>query len=302
MIIWIPLLLSSLLLSATVGWSQTPATPSESKVLHTDGTQEAIQFNSVKSVLQKDGLLLEMQRKQVAAKKLEDLKQQERKARFNYPPFKELRKLAIDLWLVKEVARLRWDFDHPDYALTETVVQLFKKMGYEKKTFSLLAIDNPSLPHFAIPVDSQHTLFLYSIPYCRAMDLSKSEIALMLLEDYLRVEKKWVEDFASFKDLEGIAERNFLNSKPDLKSLYSVGEKLSDFVFKKGFSFQQQFEVTKEMDRRLKSHPELWGMYVKLIGKMDQLVKQTQVYENSVQMYPSPQMQLKWLSTEKTQL
>ncbi|MEX0798013.1 MAG: hypothetical protein WD025_01125, partial [Bacteriovoracaceae bacterium] len=73
----------------------------------------------------------------------------------------------------------------------------------------------------------------------------------------------------------------------------------SSVVYEKGFSFQQQYEITKKMDRLLKSEPEIWNSYLKLLQKIDHLIKSNLMYKDYNKIYPSPEMQMEWLSPKK---
>jgi hypothetical protein len=76
-------------------------------------------------------------------------------------------------------------------------------------------------------------------------------------------------------------------------------KKYDEQINKKGYTFQQQFEVTKKMDAYLKSHPELWNGYIHMLKKIDAFVKTNQQYKDYVRLYPSPEMQVKWLSPDE---
>jgi tagatose-1,6-bisphosphate aldolase non-catalytic subunit AgaZ/GatZ len=89
---------------------------------------------------------------------------------------------------------------------------------------------------------------------------------------------------------------NFYGTKPDLSLVQEVLSKYDKQINETGFTFQQQFEVTKKMDSFLKSNPELWNVYFQLLGKMDRMVKTNHQYKDYVRLYPSPEMQVKWLS------
>src|SRR5690606_24435641 len=92
---------------------------------------------------------------------------------------------------------------------------------------------------------------------------------------------------------------NFSGSKLDLKKVEQVLKKYDEMILDKGFTFSQQFEVTKHMDKVLKNNPELWGTYYRLIGKIDGLVKENSLYRNYSKLYPSPELQLNWLAPPK---
>jgi hypothetical protein len=53
------------------------------------------------------------------------------------------------------------------------------------------------------------------------------------------------------------------------------------------------------MNDLLKSHPDLWNAYVRLLGKIDRLVKGSRQFADYVKLYPSPEMQIRWLAPEE---
>ena len=59
----------------------------------------------------------------------------------------------------------------------------------------------------------------------------------------------------------------------DLSLIEELLKNYDNQVKNKGFTFQQQFEITKKMDAHLKAHPELWNLYFRLLGKIDQFIK-----------------------------
>jgi hypothetical protein len=73
----------------------------------------------------------------------------------------------------------------------------------------------------------------------------------------------------------------------------------SNIVYKKGFNFQQQYETTKAMDRVLKSYPDIWSAYLRLLNKIDRLVKNNLLFKNYTKVYPSPEMQIQWLKPKE---
>lgn len=68
------------------------------------------------------------------------------------------------------------------------------------------------------------------------------------------------------------------------------------FIFTKGFNFQQQFDVTSKMNQILKSNKQLWNGYSSLLTKIDKLIQSNLLYKGYNNIYPSPEMQLKWIS------
>ena len=93
--------------------------------------------------------------------------------------------------------------------------------------------------------------------------------------------------------------KNFYGSKVNPKLFEKILEKYSDVMLKTGFNFQQQYEITKKMDAQLKSEPNLWSVYFKLYGKLERFMKSDLLYKNYIKIYPSPELQINWLSPKK---
>ena len=77
-------------------------------------------------------------------------------------------------------------------------------------------------------------------------------------------------------------------------------KKYSQLLFEKGFTFQEQFETTKEIDVLLKSDLKMWNTYLSLLEKIDTLTKNNSLYKKYGQIYPSPELQLNWLKPKNT--
>ncbi len=73
-------------------------------------------------------------------------------------------------------------------------------------------------------------------------------------------------------------------------------KKYDDLIYQRGFNFQQQYELTKFMKKLLKSNLNLLDSYKNLLFKIDVLVKRDSLYKYYNSIYPSPEMQVKWLS------
>ena len=76
-------------------------------------------------------------------------------------------------------------------------------------------------------------------------------------------------------------------------------KRYDEIIFDKGFNFQQQFETTKKISRLLKNQIKLWNTYYKLIGKINELVSNNLLYKNYTKIYPSPELQLGWLTSKE---
>lgn len=282
------LALSSFLITSTL-FAQTGKLQEEKEL-------EVVNFNTIKKVLEKDGLSESARRK---AKEVTILKKEQAKIeekRFFYPSEQDLWGFVSEFWLVKNAQLLNWDFTKPDYGLDTSFSNLMEKLGFYQKKYKILLLNTPSLVRAAIPGKDGEGIFLLSVPFIRTLDLSKLEISLLLFEDFLRLEEGYFKKNVETAKVKKLAGTSFQGQKPDLSFITELAKNYSGQLMEKGYSFQQQFEVTKKMDGFLKSNPELWNAYFQLLGKIDKFIKSNGQYKDYSKLYPSPEMQQKWLS------
>ena len=104
----------------------------------------------------------------------------------------------------------------------------------------------------------------------------------------------------SFKWGELLAANQSQSLFGDKKMIETHLKKYNLVLFEKGFNFQEQFEVTKEIDVLLKNDLKIWNTYLTLLGKIDQLTKENTLYKKYNQIYPSPELQINWLKPKNT--
>lgn len=262
--------------------------------------KELLDFSSIKDIIKKDGLEGELKKKEeqkrvyLDQKKLSDMK------KFNVPTEDVFWNMFSELWLVKNAPVLKWDFHKPDFELEKSLTTLLETQGHFEKKIKILLLDSTEVIHAALPSNDQEFIFVLSLPFIRTLDLSKVEISLILFEDFLRARKGYFKNYVTSKELEAYMGTNF-SGKPFNKIL--IKECLAKYnlvLFEKGFSFQDQFEVTKEMDAFLKSDLKMWNTYLTLLEKIDTLTKSNALYKKYGQIYPSPELQLNWLKPKQT--
>jgi hypothetical protein len=283
------------LISATICFSQTAKFQEEKEL-------EVVNFSSIQKVLKKDGLSqsAEMKKKQVSVMKTEQ-KNLDR-ARYNYPTEDEIWGLATDYWLIKNAQVLGWDFEKPDFGIENSFKGVLENLGFYQKKFKILVLNTSSIIRGALPGLDGEIVYIISLPFIRSLDLSKLEIALFLLEDYFRYEAGYFKKAVVTEKLKKMAGSSFYEQKVDLSLMEELVKNYGQQIENKGFSFQQQFETTKKMDTFLKSHPEFWNVYFRLLGKIQNFVKTNHQYKDYIKLYPSPEMQLKWLSPDEKAL
>jgi hypothetical protein len=259
---------------------------------------EVVNFSSVKQLLKKDGLDIHVEKKKNDIKVLKKTQEKINLQRFQYPSEDELWNLVTEYWLIKNAQILAWDFEKADFALEKSFSHLLEEVGFYQKRFKILLLNSSTIVRAGLP-GNQESILLLSLPFIRALDLSKIEISLLLFEDYIRLEQSYFKKNVTTDKMLKLAGSNFAPSKPDSTLVNELLLKYNSQVFENGFTFSQQFEVTKKMDAFLRSRPELWNAYTRLLNKMDKFLKTNLQYKDYVRMYPSPEMQLKWLGPEE---
>ena len=291
--LWVKLALSSiLLLQVLPGWGQTEKTQDEKEL-------EVVDFKSIKKVLQQDGLSQSAVKK---TKQVEAIKKEQEQidvSRYQYPSEDDLWGFVSEYWLVKNAQLLGWDFEKPEYGIDTSFKTMLQSLGFFQKKFKVLMLNSPNVPRFALPGFQGEMIFVLSVPFIRSLDLSRMEISLLLLEDYFRLEAGYFKKAVTTEKMKSLGGTNFYGKDPDLSLVQELLSKYDNQINQKGYTFQQQFEITKKMDAYLKANPEFWNAYYRLMGKLDRFLKSNQQYKEYIKLYPSPEMQMKWLSPEE---
>jgi hypothetical protein len=259
---------------------------------------EVVNFDSIKKVLKEDGLSEAAIKKQNVVKAMKKEQVKVEAERFQYPNENELWGFLSEYWLIKNAQTLHWDFDKPDYGIENSFKNMMENLGFYQKKFKILLVNTPTVVRTSLPGDNE-LIFILSLPFIRSMDLSKLEISLLLLEDFIRLEQGYFKKKVETEKMKKLAGSNFFGAKPDISMVEELLKNYTSQIQEKGYTFQEQFEITKKMDAYLKPRPELWNAYFRLLGKIDRFIKVNVQYKEYIKLYPSPEMQLKWLGPEE---
>jgi hypothetical protein len=260
---------------------------------------DVVNFQSIKKVLRQDGLseVVGVKKKQVKLMKKEQINVD--KDRYNYPSEDDLWAMVSELWLVKNAQVLAWDFDKPDYGLESSYREILESLGFYQKKFKILLLNTPGLVRAALPGSNGEMILVLSVPFIRSLDLSRLEIALFLLEDFFRLEANFFKNNVKTEKMKLLAGSSFYGTKADMDLIPELLINYEKQIYQKGYNFQQQFEITKKMNSYLKAKPELWNVYFRLLGKLQNFLKVNTQYKDYVRLYPSPEMQQKWIGPEE---
>lgn len=257
---------------------------------------ELLDFNSIQNILKTDQLDERAEKKQVKIKKVQKKREKENRRLYQIPGESEFWSFFSEYWLVKNAPILNWDFSRPDYGLDQAFEELLEKMGHYEQRFKILMVNSPNITHFAMPTDVKNeVILLLSVPFLKALDLSKLEISLIMLEDYMRAREGLFKEMSETKELKKMIGGNFQGGQLDKDLLNKLSTKFDEVIFDQGFSFQQQFKITKKMDGLLKNDLSLWNTYYQLVQKKQKLVQENVLFIKYSKIYPSPELQLSWL-------
>lgn len=256
---------------------------------------ELLKFDSIKNVLKRDQLDKTAQKAQNKAAAAKSDRLQKERGLYEFPPEREVWSFLSELWLVKNAQILKWDFEKPDYGLSETFSNFLRKMGFVEIRFKILTADSPNLYHFALPSNPGEYIFILSVPFMRTLDVSKFEISLLLFEDFIRAREKFFQQKVETPELTKALGTNFQGKSFDKKLITDTLKKYDEVIFDKGFNFQEQFTVTTNVSNYLKNDLKLWSSYVKLLERIDELTKNNLLFKNYNTIYRSAELQLNWL-------
>jgi hypothetical protein len=263
---------------------------------------ELLDFNSIKKVLKSDQLTKQVKNKKRKITKLKKRRVQNRKLKFDIPGEKSIWSFLSEVWLIQNVSIVKWDFKKPDYGIETSFKAFLEDNGYYEQTIKILLVNTPNITHMAIPANKNEFIFLLSVPFIRTLDLSKLEISVLLFEDFIRVKKGYFKNYVTTKKINKLIGSNFEGKKFDSTAFKNLFRRYDEIIYAKGFTFQQQFEVTKSVGAVLKANLKLWNTYFGLLKKIDDLIKSNILYSNYVKIYPSPEMQINWLKPKRTVL
>ncbi len=264
-----------------------------------ESESELIDFSSVRDYLKKDGLNENALKKEKAAKVIKAKRLSKAKKKYDLPKDNVFWSFTSEYWLVKNAPLIKWDFQKPDYGLSNSFKIFLERMGYYEKNFKILLVDTPNISHFSLPSNRNEKIFLLSVPFIRTLDLTKLEISLLLFEDMLRWEMGLFLKRLPMKKIAKMKNGNFYGKKLNLDVFEEIFKVYDETIYVKGFSFQEQFEVTKKMEAYLKADLSLFNTYMKLLSKIDNLVKSNILYSKYSKIYPSPELQLNWIRPKR---
>lgn len=257
---------------------------------------ELVDFSKIKDVIKSDGLEAEAKKKSLISLAKKKKRLEKNISRFNYPEESDFWPFMSEYWIVKNAPILKWDMRKPDYGLEDSFKRYLQELGFYQMKFKILLVDSPNMTHFSLPYRKNEALFILSVPFIRTMDLSKLEISTLLLEDFIRSQKGYFKEMATSKELNKMFGVNLHKKKFDNKLIKETLKRYDEIIFNTGFNFKQQFSVTKDMGKVLKNNMKLWNSYFSLLRKIDKLVKNNIFYDKYNKIYPSPELQINWLS------
>ena len=277
--------------------SSSIKTSPQAKLIPEEKEQSLMDYSNIKQVLKTDGLLPHKNQKSKDIQRVKQIKTDLEDKKYFYPDEADFWSFMSEYWLVKNAQVLQWDFSKPEYGIASAFRKLLEQIGYYHKKIKILVVNTPNITHAALPGGKDEYFFIISLPFMRTLDLTKVDIALLFLENMFRIDEGYF--LKNIKTDTEFLGASFKGKKINSKPINDISKDYTRILFKDGFSFGQQYAVTKKMDLILKSDPSLWGAYLKLLMKIDELVKDNLLYKDYTKIYPSPELQIKWISPKK---
>ena len=279
---------------------QTNSYSAESKNILIEKEGEFINFDSIKNVLRNDHLEDSVSTKLEIIKQVKKKRRIKKVERYNIPSESEFWNFMSEYWIVKNAPILKWNFQKPNYGIKTSFTTFLEKMGFLEVKFKILLLDSPNITHFSLPSSSSEFILLLSVPFIRRLNLSRQEISLVLFEDFVRHQMDLFKNDIMTKEIKSFIGSNVYKTKKINNILIkNILRKYDKKIYEDGYNFQQQFKITKKVSSYLKSDPELLLVYKNVIKKIDALVKTDLSYKDYIRIYPSPELQLDWLTPKK---
>ncbi len=264
---------------------------------------EVLDFSSIKSVIEKDNLDAELARQQKKERESIERKKRAQIKTYQVPPEGELLSFLSRYWLVKNASLLKWDFKRPDYGVAPVLTEFFQKQGIYEKDIFILYIETPNIYHFSLPSSERELIVLLSKPFLEILDLSKLEIAVLVYAEYRRAQLGFFSSKLKreVKVVERFSGRNLKGISSDLgKELLAPALAFYDkILLEEGMNLDEQFKLTQAVGRHLQSDPKLFQTYLDIIKKIAALIKSNILYQNYSKLFPSPELQVQWLSPDQ---
>jgi hypothetical protein len=259
-------------------------------------TEEKSDFKELKEILKKDELLENFTKKQKAKKVKKAVKKMLAVQDEFFPDKKSFWEIYPEYWVAKNAAILKWNFERVDMGVSLHTQKILNQVGILEKNLKVLFLNSSFIPHLSFSNTENQFLILISLPFIKAMDLTKNQISLLIIEEVLRAQRLHLEQVLIEKDQKVMYQKKIAKLEEVTSFINQLDEKFMKFLKSQGFSFQMLYEVTLEMKNILASHPILLKDYKELCEKKKSLVINSKDFKFYSRLYPSPEMQLKWLS------
>lgn len=176
----------------------------------------------------------------------------DKKRRYSYPSFEDFWKFASEYWLVKNIDKIKWDQGADASELKKNFQILLGDLGIEDIKVKVFIFPTDRHPHFVLPRSDKEFIFLVSQKFIEAAGLSVKQLSYLLLEELIRIQNGYLFEF--FKDdsfVKNLGESFYINKRPDMGEFEKLMTKISIFYLEHGFSFENEYRVTKAICKKI---------------------------------------------------
>ena len=206
-------------------------------------------------------------------------------------------KILNRLWLVENVDVLKWNFDRPDYGLNKVINDVLRRTGYSSVKYKIILSNSNIISHTSLPGKRSEVFIILSKIFLERMDVTKQEIALLVLEELVRSRK--------YKNIDDLEQRigtyprlkNGRNYKKDVNAFVRKAFKVYDeLVYNYKSNFKEEYAVHTILMNSLASEQKLLNSYLNLQKKINRLIRDDHLFSNYPNVYPSPELRIRWMT------
>lgn len=253
-------------------------------------------FN-IKQYLESDFLLGESIKKEKLQKESTQQLLNHTKNKYRYPSVQDFWKFASEYWLVKNIDVLKWDRASDASLYKKGFEQLLATLNKKGITFKIIVSPTSWISHFVLPRGTGNYIFVVSLPFITEAKLTTEDVLFVMLEDLIRIEKGYLFDFLKDESFfKKLGSDFYVNKKPNMSDFEKMMEQMSYFYKQYGYSFDQEFRVTRELIELIKNDEPLTQKYEGYSYKLSKLgEKFKQLFPKDEGLYPGLMIKKSWL-------
>lgn len=220
----------------------------------------------------------------------------DKKKRYSYPSFQDFWSFASEYWLVKNVKNLKWDQAADSSEIKKNFQNLLAELNIKNIKVKVFLFPTEWVPHLVLPRSKDEYVFLVSQKFVDITGISARQLSYLLYEDMIRLEKGYLFNFFQNDEfVKGLGSSFYINQKPNIGQFEKLMSKLNIFYKEHGYSFEEQYQVTKKICEQVSSQSQRVSQYQKYNSLVEKKLSQLNiVFPKFNALYPGIGMKRLW--------